>query len=203
MRSRAVVCVDKGDKHKGDVFKNRKDENNYSGVALVGGRPAPGLWGLWGLWGHWAMGPPARAVGPQSLAPFQSTRSVRTEMTSKDSEKAQVSAELQQFIAQEQAKAQVRFLRVLLDEFSPLEIREAGPPFFRPPFLCHSPTGSVPRPSSLVPHSSSSCSSSRPSRGSRTSAGISASRRRRPTSRARRMPVWTTVRSGLWTPRSL
>lgn len=30
-------------------------------------------------------------------------------MTSKDSEKAQVSAELQQFIAQEQAKAQVRF----------------------------------------------------------------------------------------------
>ena len=33
---------------------------------------------------------------------------------------------------------------------SPLEIREAGPPFFRPPFLCHSPTGSVPRPSSLL-----------------------------------------------------
>ena len=71
-----------------------------------------------GQLGHWAMGPPRPGSGSQSLAPFQSTRSVRTEMTSKDSEKAQVSAELQQFIAQEQAKAQVRFLRVLLDEFS-------------------------------------------------------------------------------------
>lgn len=161
---------------------------------------APGLWGLWGSWATGPWGPPARAVGPQSLAPFQSTRSVRTEMTSKDSEKAQVSAELQQFIAQEQAKAQVRFLRVLLDEFSSRDSR--GRTSLLPPSLPVPLTDGF-RPSSLVPPSSSSCSSSRPSRGSRTSAGISASRRRRPTSRARRMPVWTTVRSGLWTPRSL
>ena len=152
MRSRAVVCVDKGDKHKGDVFKNRKDENNYtcSGVALVGGRLGPV-----GQLGHWATGPwgpPARAVGPQSLAPFQSTRSVRTEMTSKDSEKAQVSAELQQFIAQEQAKAQVRFLRVLLDEFSSRDSR--GRTSLLPPSLPVPLTDGF-RPSSLVPPLSS------------------------------------------------
>ena len=198
MRSRAVVCVDKGDKHKGDVFKNRKDENNYTCSRARWKDAQPRACGACGATGPWA--PPARAVGPQSLAPFQSTRSVRTEMTSKDSEKAQVSAELQQFIAQEQAKAQVRFLRVLLDEFSSRDSR--GRTSLLPPSLPVPLTDGF-RPSSLVPPSSSSCSSSRPSRGSRTSAGISASRRRRPTSRARRMPVWTTVRSGLWTPRSL
>jgi len=45
-----------------------------------------------------------------------------------------------------------RFLRVLLDEFSsrdsPLE--RLDPPFFLPPFLCHSPTGPVPHSSSLI-----------------------------------------------------
>ena len=123
-------------------------------IHVVASRSLEDAWGLWGLWGSWATGPwgpPARAVGPQSLAPFQSTRSVRTEMTSKDSEKAQVSAELQQFIAQEQAKAQVRFLRVLLDEFSSRDSR--GRTSLLPPSLPVPLTDGF-RPSSLVPRPS-------------------------------------------------
>jgi len=157
-RSRAVVCVvcvDKGD--KGDVFKNRKDENNnYNGVALVGGRPAPGQPGPPGH-GAPPLSEPAHSRVPSPCAPFQSTRSVRTDMTSKDSEKAQVSAELQQFIAQEQAKAQVRFpfpsrfaRRILLSRFSS---REAGPSLLPPSLPVPLTDGS--RPSFVVPHSSS------------------------------------------------
>ena len=78
-------------------------------------------------------------------------------MTSKDSEKAQVSAELQQFIAQEQAKAQVRFpfpsrfaRRILLSRFSS---REAGPSLLPPSLPVPLTDGS--RPSFVVPHSSS------------------------------------------------